>query len=329
MSEKRTRARRWLAVLKVVVSAGLLAWLLVRMAQREGIPTLVDRLYAIEPAWLAAAVALHALAVLGGVLRWRSLLSGAGIELPLGWLVRSFLVGRFVGAFTPSTAGLDGWRIWDAGTASGAMGKSAAVIVVEKLVGLIGMALVCAALVPFGGAELLGPSAILVALALAGGAATGLAAIARPALLRRLGERLPRALRGRSQRALEALSSARLDARRLATTVLLGVLSHVALSAVFWATAGALAVDVDAATLLAVGNAIVLAVLLPVSVGGVGVREGVAVVLLGTAGVASSDALLVALLGYLTGQVPALAGGVLFALRRTAKPAVLAQQPLS
>ncbi|HEY8427537.1 MAG TPA: lysylphosphatidylglycerol synthase transmembrane domain-containing protein, partial [Sandaracinaceae bacterium] len=248
MSEKRTRARRWLAVLKVVVSAGLLAWLLVRMAQREGIPTLVDRLYAIEPAWLAAAVALHALAVLGGVLRWRSLLSGAGIELPLGWLVRSFLVGRFVGAFTPSTAGLDGWRIWDAGTASGAMGKSAAVIVVEKLVGLIGMALVCAALVPFGGAELLGPSAILVALALAGGAATGLAAIARPALLRRLGERLPRALRGRSQRALEALSSARLDARRLATTVLLGVLSHVALSAVFWATAGALAVDVDAAT---------------------------------------------------------------------------------
>src|SRR5690606_16523190 len=98
---------------------------------------------------------------------------------------------------------------------------------------------------------------------------------------------------------------------------------------VFWATAGALAIDVDAATLLAVGNAIVLAVLLPVSVGGVGVREGVAVVLLATAGVASSDAMLVALLGYLTGQVPALAGGVLFALRRAAKPAVLAEQTLS
>jgi hypothetical protein len=82
------------------------------------------------------------------------------------------------------------------------------------------------------------------------------------------------------------------------------------------ATAMALGVDVSAATLLVVGNAIVLAVLLPVSVGGVGVREGVAVMLLATAGVTSTEAVLVALLGYLTGQVPALFGGVLMAVGR-------------
>jgi hypothetical protein len=78
---------------------------------------------------------------------------------------------------------------------------------------------------------------------------------------------------------------------------------------VFFATARAIGLDASPVTLLIVGNAITLAVLLPVSVGGVGVREGVAVVLLSGVGVTSTDALLVALLGYLTGQVPALLGG--------------------
>ena len=73
--------------------------------------------------------------------------------------------------------------------------------------------------------------------------------------------------------------------------------------------------------MLVVGNAIVIAVLLPLSIGGVGVREGVAVVLLATAGVSSTDAVLVALLGYLTGQVPALLGGGLMAISRGAASA--------
>ncbi|MCZ7687652.1 MAG: lysylphosphatidylglycerol synthase domain-containing protein [Sandaracinaceae bacterium] len=154
-----------------------------------------------------------------------------------------------------------------------------------------------------------------------------------PSTGRRSSRASPRGSLARSRAArpsaIEALASTRLDGRRLASTVALGVISHLALSAVFFATAGALDLSVGAFTLLAVGNAIVIAVLLPVSVGGVGVREGVAVVLLASAGVASSDAVLVALLGYLTGQVPALFGGVLFALRRAERPPVLAEQTLS
>lgn len=328
MSETSKR-RAWLGPAKVVVSVGLLGWLGLRIVQREGVDALLDRLRSLDARWLVLAVGLHALAVLGGVLRWRLLLRASGVELALPWLARSFLVGRFVGAFTPSTAGLDGWRIWEAGTASGAMGKSAAAIVVEKLVGLIGMGLVCAALVPFGGVALLGPSAIGVAGAMASGAAVGLYAMRRPELLSRMSERLPRVLRGRAAKVIDALASVRLDAARLSIAALLSVLSHLALSAVFYATAGALALDVSATTLLAAGNAIVLAVLLPISVGGVGVREGVAVVLLASAGVASSDAMLVALLGYLTGQVPALIGGVLSTIQKTEARAPLAEQTLS
>lgn len=293
---------------KIGVSAALSAWLLARMLQRDGAGALGDRLGALDPRWLAIAIGLHAVAVLGGVLRWRILLRAAGLEVPLAWLARSFLVGRFVGAFTPSTSGLDGWRLWDVGRRTGAMGKSAAAIVVEKLVGLVGMALVCAALAPMG--DRLGPGAIGVAVALAAGAVVALSMMRRPALVARVASILPKRM---GAKLTGALSELKLELPSLSRATLLGVGSHLALSAVFWATAGALGLEVDGWTLLAVGNAIMLAVLLPVSVGGVGVREGVAVVLLGTAGVASTDAVLVALLGYLTGQVPALLGGALFA----------------
>lgn len=55
------------------------------------------------------------------------------------------------------------------------------------------------------------------------------------------------------------------------------------------------------------------------SIGGVGVREGVAVALLVSAGdgsVTTTDAMLLALVGYLTGQAPALLGGILLAISR-------------
>ena len=294
---------------KVFVSAALLAWLGVRMVQRDGVETLADRLAGIDPPWLCVAIALHFAAVLAGVARWRLLLRAAGLACGSARLLRSFLVGRFVGAFTPSTTGLDGWRLYDVGREHGAMGTSAAVIVVEKLVGLIGMALVCAALVPLGGVELLGPGALCAALGMAAVAALGLSLIRRPDRLAWCANKLPRRLRAIGTKVADALGTSRLGGPDLARAVSLGVLSHISLSGVSVATALAIGVDASPATLLIVGNAITLAVLLPVSVGGVGVREGVAVVLLASAGVSSTDAVLVALLGYLTGQVPAILGG--------------------
>ena len=293
------------------MSVGLLIGLGARMLQRDGVEVLVQRLSSLNVAWLAVAVLLHFLAVFAGVSRWRTLLGASGLHHAFTRLLRSFLVGRFYGAFTPSTTGLDGWRLYDIGRESGEMPRSTAVIVVEKLVGLIGMALVCAALVPLGGSELMGPSAPLAAGAMAAGAFVGLWLMRRPTWLARVVQRLPKRLHPLGERVVDAVTRTRLNLRSTATAIGLGVISHLALSAVFFATARAVGLDVSTLTMLVAGNAITLAVLLPVSVGGVGVREGVAIVLLAGVGVASTDAMLVALLGYLTGQVPALFGGAL------------------
>lgn len=313
--------RRLLLLTKALVSVALLAWLGREMLRRDGVDGLLDRVGALETPWLIAAVGLHFAAVLAGVSRWRLLLGAARIELSFAWLLRSFLIGRFVGAFTPSTTGLDGWRLWEAGRESGRMSASAAVIVVEKLVGLVGMAAVCAALVPFGGADLLGPGALVSAAAIGAAAVLGLLLLRHPGWLEAIGRRAPSKVAGRLEQAVDALRSTRPSRASIVGAVARGIVSHLSLSAVFVATAYALGLEVEVGTLLIVGNAICLAVLLPVSIGGVGVREGVAVALLGAVAIGPTDAVLVALLGYLTGQLPALVGGAAMALSRREAPA--------
>jgi uncharacterized membrane protein YbhN (UPF0104 family) len=152
-----------LLALKVSVTLGLLAWLVRQMLLRDGVDALVERASHLDPAWVAAAIALHFGAVTAGVWRWRTLLRARGIEQPVGTLYRSFLAGRFIGAFTPSTTGLDGYRLWDIGRRTGDFAASGAVILVEKLVGLVGMATVCLVLLPFGLMERLGVTGLLIA----------------------------------------------------------------------------------------------------------------------------------------------------------------------
>lgn len=307
----RTVLGRLLSVLKVVVSVGLLGWLVRSMLLRDGVDGLLERLSALAWPWLLACVAIHFAAALAGALRWRELLLARSIELPLAWLCRTFLVGRFFGAFTPSSTGLDGYRGIEVARRTGHGATSAAVIVIEKLFGLVGMAVVCAALLPFGLVQRLGVTAIAAALGMAAIAGLGLFLVASPERAGSLARFAPGPLKKRVSALATALAGAGLSRGTVVRALLLGVVTHLMLSATFVASGFALGVDVGFFELLSVGNAIVLAVLLPVSIGGVGVREGAAVLLLSGAGVTSTDAVLLALLSYLTGQVPALVGGLL------------------
>lgn len=303
--------RKLLLALKAGISLGLLAWVLHAVVTRDGVDVLATRLGGLAWPPLAAAAFVQLAAVGAGVLRWRVLLRAAGLDLPLGLLGRSYLMGRFVGTFTPSTAGLDVYRAWDVGRRTGCRALAAGTIVVEKLVGLVGLSLACVLLLPFGGSAFFGPTAVLLAAFVAAAAVVGLAVLRRPEVGRRLARVLPNRARTPVNRLLDALGGDGLTPRTLLQAGGLSLASHLLTSAVFVATAAALGLAVSPLALLVVGNAIVVATLFPVSVGGVGVREGVAVALLGTLGVTATDATLVALLGYFVGQIPGIFGGIL------------------
>ena len=94
--------------------------------------------------WLMAALAVYAFNGLASTWRWRLLLDAQGIPLPLGTLLRSYLVANFFNNFLPSNIGGDVVRIRD--TAGPARSKTLAttVVLVDRGLGLMGLVLISA-----------------------------------------------------------------------------------------------------------------------------------------------------------------------------------------
>lgn len=87
--------------------------------------------------WLAAAFSLHGVGQLISAIRWRILIQAQGDRVPLLFLVQSYLVGMFFNLFLPGRIGGDVVRIWDSSRYSRSVSKSSAVVVVERLQGIL------------------------------------------------------------------------------------------------------------------------------------------------------------------------------------------------
>ena len=88
-------------------------------------------------AWLAVAFSLHTLGLLFSAYRWRILVRAQGDDVPLLFLVKSYLVGTFFNNFLPTRFGGDVVRIWDGSKYSRSLVRSSAVVLVERATGII------------------------------------------------------------------------------------------------------------------------------------------------------------------------------------------------
>ncbi len=100
--------------------------------------------------FLACAAGIKFVGILASMQRWRVLLQGQGIELPFGHVFGSFLIGRFIGTFLPSTAGLDGYTLYDAARFSGKSVEVTAAKFLEKILGITGIFLSYLVALPAG-----------------------------------------------------------------------------------------------------------------------------------------------------------------------------------
>ena len=113
-----------------------------------------DQLAQIDPAtfwlYLGLATGIKMIGMVSSMYRWQLMLRGQAIELPFGHLFGSFLIGRAIGTFLPSTAGLDGYTLFDAARFSGKTVEVTAAKFVEKVCGFSGVFLTFLVALPFG-----------------------------------------------------------------------------------------------------------------------------------------------------------------------------------
>ena len=98
----------------------------------------------------ACAAGIKFVGILASMYRWLLLLRGQKIELPFRHIFGSFLIGRFIGTFLPSTAGLDGYTLYDAARFSGKSVEVTAAKFLEKILGITGIFLSYLVALPAG-----------------------------------------------------------------------------------------------------------------------------------------------------------------------------------
>lgn len=313
-----TRATR-MKVLQGIVTTVILAFLVLSLDLQKSWDLL--RNVNLLPVFMA--VGLLAVSHMVVALIWRRLLDEIGIEIGVERAVRLYFAGLFLNNFFLGSVGGDTYRVFGVYRGSGTGRVALAGTLLERLISVVALLLlgVIALLARFG--ELPVTFRWFLLLATGGGALAGLSVIFAPRLVEKISDPLIRRasqkLRDRTKGLLEAM-----DRGGRPLLVLPMLLVAFAAQAVriwtHWWCAQALGLDVMAADLFIVIPLVAVAAGLPVSIGGLGVREGSGVLLLAPLGMAEPSIVAMEFLAYLVGVGTSLIGGLAFLLGREIRP---------
>lgn len=326
------RGRRWpVTLLKLAVTLALVAFLLARISPGAAL-ALVGRA---RPGPLLIALGVFALSVLVGAWQWGRFLAALGIRLRPGELTELYWVGLFFNNFMPGSVGGDLVKVLDLSRRARDPVAASAATLADRLTGLSALAALAMlaaaglwtdpALRPLARGILLGGALFLLL-----GALFYLDPLLR--LLYRLGERLSLwPAGGLRARAVEQLRRLRHQRALLLRLFALSLLVQGLRVAVHYFVGLALLGPGGPglpAYFLAVPP-LAFALTLPLTLGGFGLREGLALPLFAPLGVSGEAAVAIELLAYLAMLAVSLLGGLLFLRRRralAAQPAALAEE---
>nr|WP_123994290.1 lysylphosphatidylglycerol synthase transmembrane domain-containing protein [Streptomyces sp. A2-16] len=287
---------------------------------RLGTGVFVDGLRRIDGPALLAALAIGVLTTVFSAWRWQLVARGLRIRLPLGAAVADYYRALFLNAALPGGVLGDVHRAVRHGQSAGDMGRGVRAVVLERVAGQIALAVV-------GGAVLLTMDSPVLADARHLAPAVGLAALGALAVVVALRmNRAPSSRRGRALRSTLGEAREALLSRRnwpgvaLSSAVVLA--GHLGMFVLAARIAGS---DASVAVLLPLAVLALLAMGLPLNVGGFGPREGITAWAFAAMGLGAGAGLATAIVYGVLSFVASLPGAVVLVVRwyqglRPAKP---------
>lgn len=275
-----------------------------------------------HPLDVLSAVLLVGVALTVGGCRWWRLLQKADVKLSAGSVARIYAVSTFSNTFLPTAVGGDFTRALMVVRRGPLLTRVAVTVVVDRvggLAGLVGMAWIALAFqsapVPHGARVFLVwvTGALLVSFLLV------LAAVRRGSRLARA--LVPRRLVSIARQSRTLLHDYARDPVTLMLVLVLSLAFQALISLQLVLLAQAIDVHLSFATAAVVLTLVTVVTLVPVSIGGFGVREGSYVVLLGGASISATDATLISVLSVAVLFLASVPGAIMLA-RRGVSPAV-------
>lgn len=124
--------------LKAVISLGLMAYLFYRfLSDPHDRAVLIDHLTTANYWYLFLALVFYVIAVITNAVKWRILLKAQGIPAPLGALTNYTFVGFFFNNFLPANVGGDVMRGFGLARYTERSAEAAVSVVVDRIIGLL------------------------------------------------------------------------------------------------------------------------------------------------------------------------------------------------
>jgi uncharacterized protein (TIRG00374 family) len=271
---------------------------------------------ATDPSWIAAAIVLVVFDRALMAYRWIVLVRAIAGPVSLPAVLRVFFVSTFVGTFLPSVGG-DAVRAVSLSRHRVTVADATASVVMDRLLGVWSLVLVaCTSL--WGAQAAARDAGVLLTLALAASAcaAAGIALYSdtAAALLARLIERFPGArVRQEAGRFLGAMRQYRHAWRAMASVTLGSVIVQMLRVIQAFCLGMALGIAAPPSIYFAVIPIILLIMLVPVTVNGLGTSQLAFVWLFGAFGVGEAQAFALSVLFVALGAVGNLPGGLIYA----------------
>jgi len=247
-----------------------------------------------SPGWFAVAFLMQVGAILFSILRWRALMVSQDLNVPFSHLVKTFLVGRFLGTFTPTGIGLEAYKAYDIARYTGKTEASVSVVLIEKMSAtFFSLSLLVLATLPFFLGRI--DAKFLIVFGLFFGVLLVLALILlfSPGIFRQI-LRFNFPMKGKIEkplnRTVDAFTVYSHKKGGLLNAIFLGLIVYLFWFLTYYMNSLALGAGLKLTDILKVGPMTQIATMIPLSIAGIGLREGAFIGLLDSLGlVARAD----------------------------------------
>jgi hypothetical protein len=305
-------------LLRVSISAILLAVLF--SFKQVDVHGLINEIKSADKAFLLLAFFIFLLMYFLGFLRWQMLLRAVKVNIPLKRVIKSCAGGLFFSLFLPSTVGGDVARSIDLARYTQKPKEIVATVLLDRLSGYVGLVIVILFALSAGWKMIAGDVAVLISVGLITGILGAVLLILfNKFLYRQIDKLLHLPNAGKIRTALKSLFHEihyfREHKKILFYNILISILIQLLSPLVFYVTALAIGIPVINPVYFFIFVPIIGAItLLPISLGGFGLRENTAVIFFAKAGVAGNSAAAMAFLNSIFILIAGAIGGLIYVL---------------
>ncbi|MFH0913358.1 MAG: lysylphosphatidylglycerol synthase transmembrane domain-containing protein [Candidatus Omnitrophota bacterium] len=305
-------------ILPIFLRIGISVILLVFLFKQIDEKTLLTVIKNADIKFVLLAALIYLSSYVLALFRWEMLLKGAEIHLSLKRIIISWAGGTFFNVFLPSTIGGDFVRSIDLAAHTKRPREVVATVLLDRLSGYVGLVIVALVALLFGW-ELVEDKSVLLSVAIITGVlVAGLLVLFNRFLYSKINQILHSPTSGKIREAIKNLHQEihifRHRKKIILKNIILSILIQAVSPVTFYFIALSLGIKINIAYFFVYLPIIAAITLIPISIGGLGLRDATTIFFFSKAGMAKDLAFAMSLISFSFILIFALIGGLIYVL---------------